>query len=515
MDRMSDESPSIQPTANADGRPSASVRHIIGLVPAFGAFASTLVVVFALNAFVASQRSEHLRMVHLVPAEDAAVRLSLALADQEVGVREYAITGDEQFLGPYERGIVDEGRQFERLDDVLLIEYPEIHALLEPLRRSVTQWRVAVAVPLIELVRVSRADEAAQILTASRDGKIFDEMRVQLDDLRGAIAHAREASQGDRDLRFGWLFIATLLGAAVAIAAAALTWLLTRRRVAEPLERLAQEASSVAAGRLDTNITPGGPAEIDTVARSVEQMRVQLLGEMATAFASGMVEAEEAERTRLAGELHDDPIQVLTSAQWQLEALAARLPDQDRPAATAIAVALADVQARLRTLMFRLHPPGLDDEGLATALDDLLLDTFDHTDVEIRLAVDLPSPLAPAGSTLVFRIASEAIRNVRKHARSSSIDVMVRTTGDGVQLSIVDDGHGTGTSVLADTGVRRDDRDQHHHGIAISRSLAAAAGGWWRLSSQPGVGTTVTCWLPAAFVDASAAGPSAMAVERP
>jgi signal transduction histidine kinase len=166
----------------------------------------------------------------------------------------------------------------------------------------------------------------------------------------------------------------------------------------------------------------------------------------------------------------------------------------------------------LRTLMFRLHPPGLDDEGLAAALDELLTDTFDGTEMVIdldvdqvtadrssadHLSVDRPDASAsPAEAqeatadtttvTLVFRIAAEAIRNVRKHAGASRIEVNVSDTGDGVQLAVIDDGIGSETDEVSDGP----------HGITISRALATAAGGWWQISSRPGHGTTVTCWLP-------------------
>ena len=88
--------------------------------------------------------------------------------------------------------------------------------------------------------------------------------------------------------------------------------------------------------------------------------------------------------------------------------------------------------------------------------------------------------------TLLFRIAAEAVRNVRKHADASRIEVSVRGTGDGVQLAVIDDGVGSEIADVADGP----------HGITISRALATAAGGWWQISSRPGHGTTVTCWLP-------------------
>lgn len=465
-----------------------SLRRSIALLSSLVAVAAVVVTVFAVAAYRQAAQVQHTRRVHLLPAADAADDLAAAALDQETGLRGFVITGDEVFLAPYVDGVVAEELAANRLEEALADEYDGIHALVSPVLDTLRQWRSEVAEPEIELVRNGRLDAAADLVGTGRGMALFDEVRERLDRLSAAIETERNDSRTALVRRVDQLFGVALGGAVVAIAAATATWFLARRRVTLPLERLAGQAADVAGGVLDRPISVGGAAEIDGVARSVERMRVQLLGEIRRAHSSGMVQAEGAERARLAGELHDDPIQVLTSAQWQLEALAARLPDDDRRAAAAVATSLAAVQGRLRTLMFRLHPPGLDDEGLHAALDDLLLDLFDDTEVDVHLTFEVPAGLAPAISTLTFRIAAEAIRNARKHAQAQSLHVWVRDTGDGVQLSVIDDGVGADLRSLP-TG---------HHGISISRALAAAAGGWWHVHSRPGRGTTVTCWLPLA-----------------
>ena len=75
---------------------------------------------------------------------------------------------------------------------------------------------------------------------------------------------------------------------------------------------------------------------------------------------------------------------------------------------------------------------------------------------------------------------------MRKHAAASTVHVSVRSTGDGVQCRVVDDGVGSGDESLP----------SGPHGISISRALAGAAGGWWHRAGRPGRGTVVTCWLP-------------------
>jgi signal transduction histidine kinase len=475
---------SVAQPAPARRRPS--LRRISGGLALVVLAASAAVAWFAVRAYRAAEEVQHARRVHLLPAIDAVNSIRRAAVDQESGLRGFLLTADAGFLRPYESGLVAEGVALTQLEVSLADSYPELYALVAPAETALRSWRDEIAIPEIELVRDGRRASAIAKVQTGEGMRLFDEVRETVEHVANAIEAEREESRAALVDRIDRLFTVSIGGALVAAGAAVAMWTISRRNVAGPLGRLSGAATAVAEGRLDTRIPVGGPREIVEVARAVEQMRVQLLGELRQAFSSGMVEAEEAERSRLAGELHDDPIQVLTSAQWQLEALLPGLDGATAERAGAVAASLNEVQARLRTLMFRLHPPGLDDEGLQIALDDLLADTFEGTEVQIGLEVDLPADFDDQVTTLLFRIAAEAIRNVRKHAAASTVHVSVRSTGDGVQCRVVDDGVGSGDESLP----------SGPHGISISRALAGAAGGWWHRAGRPGRGTVVTCWLP-------------------
>lgn len=463
---------------------------------------AVLIEVFSLRAYVAAGRVQDTRTRHLIPALAAANSLMQAAIDQETGIRGYVITADPVFLEPYAEGRQQEADALAELDAALRDRYPELRALVDPVAFGLVRWRDSVADSEVALVDEGRLEAAADLVATGRGRLIFDAVRDDLDALTAAIEAERAATRDELVRRTDQQFVVAQAAALAVLAVGVAVFSIARRRVTAPLDRLVHEATSVASGRLDTPITPGGAAEIRTVSDAVERMRLQLLGEVRQAFASGMVQAEGAERARLAGELHDDPIQVLVSAQWQLESLALRVGDEERAVLGRITASIVEVQSRLRTLMFRLHPPALDDEGLQTALDDLIADTFDdgsgagsgrgaaRSGVATHLEVDLgePStPLSEATTTLVFRIAAEAIRNVRKHARAGEVTVSVRHTGDGVQVRVIDDGVGFGPDALP----------SGPHGNSISRALAAAAGGWWHVAGRPGHGTIVSCWLPA------------------
>jgi signal transduction histidine kinase len=91
---------------------------------------------------------------------------------------------------------------------------------------------------------------------------------------------------------------------------------------------------------------------------------------------------------------------------------------------------------------------------------------------------------------IVYRIAQEAITNVRKHARAESVEVTVAGRDGGVLVSVKDDGEGMAQPGAGTTRSRS-------FGVAGMRERAQMAGGWWRLDSAPGEGTTVEFWVPA------------------
>jgi signal transduction histidine kinase len=201
-----------------------------------------------------------------------------------------------------------------------------------------------------------------------------------------------------------------------------------------------------------------------------------------------IVEAQEAERRKIAADIHDDPIQKMTAVGLRLETLARYLED---PAALAQLAALRETVtgaiARLRHLLFELHPPALERDGLSAALRDSLRQIeLDHgivTHLEDRLAAE-PSDDVRA---VAYRIAQEAFTNIGKHAGASRIDVLLEGRADGVLLRVSDDGSGFARGAATLAG---------HLGIPAMRERAELIGGRVRIDSVPDRGTTVEAWLP-------------------
>jgi signal transduction histidine kinase len=139
----------------------------------------------------------------------------------------------------------------------------------------------------------------------------------------------------------------------------------------------------------------------------------------------------------------------------------------------------------MRGLVFALRPPALDWAGVASALRLYLEETRER----FGLAYELDNRMAaePSGEVRlnVYRIAQEAITNVRKHAGADWVHVSLASRGGGVLVTIRDDGRGADAAP-----------DARSFGLASMRERAESAGGWWRMESGRTGGTTVEFWVP-------------------
>ena len=203
------------------------------------------------------------------------------------------------------------------------------------------------------------------------------------------------------------------------------------------------------------------------------------------------VEASSEERRRIAGDLHDGVVQDLAGVSYSLSAAA----EPDRPSADvreALLGAASTTRAairQLRTLLVEIHPPNLRSAGLAAALSDLLAPLSARgVDTALEVADDIE--VGPDTELLVFRAATEAIRNVQSHARARSVRVDVARADGGVRLVVADDGVGFGE---AD---REQRRTEGHLGLDLLGELAARHGGTLEIGPSPDGGTRFVFEVP-------------------
>jgi signal transduction histidine kinase len=202
----------------------------------------------------------------------------------------------------------------------------------------------------------------------------------------------------------------------------------------------------------------------------------------------------EEERTRIATELHDGPIQRLTAVGYQLEeatfTLANGHPEYVNELLNTAQRHLYSEITELRGLMATLRPPVLDELGLGLALADQL-DSFERrTGIMCFLDSAREARLEPEIETVLYRVAQEALINVAKHSRAHHVWVYLRSDDDRADMQVRDDGIGFDpNSVNGLTG-------RGHFGLAGMRERVEMAGGQYRLLSSPGGGTAVNVRLP-------------------
>jgi PAS domain S-box-containing protein len=202
-----------------------------------------------------------------------------------------------------------------------------------------------------------------------------------------------------------------------------------------------------------------------------------------------LVRAQEEERQRIAADIHDDSVQALTALALRLGIAGGQTKDPD----TAQILRNAERQTqtaiqRLRRLMFELRPPALDRDGLVEALRLYLDETRDHSGIDVKLETSLVTEPSEETRAVIYRIAQEAIVNVTKHAHASSLETRVEERAGGIWVSVKDDGKGfSPESAKTQAG---------HVGLDSMRERAELAGGWWRIGSAEGSGTTVEFFLP-------------------
>ena len=207
------------------------------------------------------------------------------------------------------------------------------------------------------------------------------------------------------------------------------------------------------------------------------------------ALVADFVWAGELERRRVAEAIHDDPIQVIAALSMRLQLLRRTLSDPDQLSMLAEAELTAQLAiARLRTLVFELQPPGLAGEGVSVALAMALEAAAGEGAIAYWLDDQMTTPPAEEEGALLFRIAQEALANVREHANASSVTVTLLERDGGHAVRIADNGCGCDAELIAS--------GPGGYGFASMRARVGLAGGHLVIDAAPGGGLIVEAWLP-------------------
>lgn len=201
-----------------------------------------------------------------------------------------------------------------------------------------------------------------------------------------------------------------------------------------------------------------------------------------------VVQAQEAERSRLARELHDETGQALTSILLGLKPLEEALADHPARAALAelreqVVSALQDV----RRLAVELRPAVLDDFGLVPALERLTDAFAEQSNVRVDFHSALGELRLPSEvETTLYRVVQESLTNIVKHANAHNVSVSIARRGSTVAAVIEDDGAGFDQRAVREEGV----------GLLGMRERLSFVDGRLGIESRPGAGTTIVAEVP-------------------
>jgi two-component system NarL family sensor kinase len=198
-----------------------------------------------------------------------------------------------------------------------------------------------------------------------------------------------------------------------------------------------------------------------------------------------IVIAREEERRRIRNDLHDGLAPSLSSFQLQLGAirkLITQNPKQAERMVIELSAELRNATAEIRQLVYDLRPPMLDELGLVKALSNIRL-TGSSLQLEVRAPDPMPE-LSAAAEVAIYRIATEAVHNVIKHADATICTIGITIEAETLTLTITDNGQGIPA--------------EHHNGIGTQsmRERAAELGGTLAVQSADPNGTRIEVRLP-------------------
>ncbi len=281
-----------------------------------------------------------------------------------------------------------------------------------------------------------------------------------------------ESDQGKRQaVIFGAAVIATILVNAMVL----------RRRFA-PLEQLLEtmERVDVARPGLKIAVSRDDSREVTRLHDAFNRMLARLEAERAASSAA-VLHAQEAERARIARDLHDEVNQALTGVLLRLRAIEPDAPQELRAELEEIQNAASQAMSELLSLARELRPSTLDDHGLEAALRSRVDEFMRQTGTPITLRVDPElGEIASGEQLVVYRVVQESLNNIAAHAHANEVWVELDRDSEGPVVRIADDGRGF-IGPGREGGV----------GLTGMRERARLAGGRLDVRSTPGEGTTV------------------------
>ena len=224
-------------------------------------------------------------------------------------------------------------------------------------------------------------------------------------------------------------------------------------------------------------------------------------------------QAQEAERHRVAAELHDSVIQILSAVKFRLQVVEEKLADKDEASWRDALKAQAHLEKAIqevRRISRNLRPSELDDLGLASALRSLCSEFSERTGVSVDLGITrIPVTLPDNLELHLYRIVQEALGNIEKHSRATHVTIQLQRRRSVLRASIRDNGRG-----FDPLAPRRRKSTPPGMGLVDMKERAAFVGGTCQLRSSPGSGTEILVEVPFKPVEHPKGTPKARSGEK-
>lgn len=267
------------------------------------------------------------------------------------------------------------------------------------------------------------------------------------------------------------------------------------------MEVLLQSTIKLERGNLAIRIPDLGEDELGQLANQLNEMtkrfqdQVSSLQRLSTHNAELTNQVKETaiieERQRLARELHDAVSQQLFAISMTMAALKRTIeldPLKASRQAELVEEMAAAAQSEMRALLLHLRPAHLEGKTLNEGIHDLLAEfSKKHYQIDFNWKLDkLPKSISKAIEDHLFRIVQEALSNILRHAKASTVELRLTVTTEHIRLKITDNG----------IGFNEEDTKTSSYGMSLMRERVAEIGGVMTLSTAPGQGTMIEVTVP-------------------
>lgn len=412
-------------------------------------------------------RQENVR-AHALRTQQLISDLNALLIDLETGTRGFLITGDAAFLQPYEHAQRDLDAHYAELKTALAHSGDRQEAAFVRLDRFIAERRQQV-----ERQVESRWKEGESVL---KDRQAYVAGKQLMDEIRGELGRLKSVQQQRIDGIESAVAIQTkettllaqvlpLAGGVMVAAAMAALWMERERR--DQAERALRDSHAQLEGAV------------------VERTRelTEALGQIQS-FAAELDRSVEAERRRLAREVHDQLGQLGTAAKMLALSLARKIAPAKEPMHEEMLTIADEVIGAARRIANTLRPPLLDDFGFAAAVQHYVQGLQRQSDLIVDVDLASDEALTPEQHNQLFRLLQEAATNVLRHAQAQQLTIESRLEDGEYRLRIEDDGVGPGHVRVDASGLRN------------MRERAVLAGGDMMFGPAPQRGTRIDVRVP-------------------